>query len=257
MTYLCYCAGSILVTHDDHLPSGSRPPMPLQPWQVVTTIQDFRGNDCQVVRLSAPATDIQGYTMMELRHTFGRLSPQEYRLAGKGAELIYWDASTRYCGLCGSPTRWQTSISKQCTQCGKEMWPSPSVAIIVRVTRGQEILLVRARNFRGSHYGLVAGFVETGETLEESVHRELWEETRICIRHLRYFGSQPWPFPFGMMVGFTAEYESGTLQLQQSELSHGGWFTADHLPPIPDKASIARRLIDDWTDSLKSPHSHP
>ena len=142
--------------------------------------------------------------------------------------------------------RWQTDISKQCPECGKEWWPSLAVAIIVRITRGDEILLVHARNFRGPHYGLVAGFVETGETLEEAVRREVWEETRLHIRNLRYFGSQPWPFPCGLMVGFTADYAEGEIQLQREELGGGGWFRRDCMPQIPDRASIARRLIDDW-----------
>jgi NAD+ diphosphatase len=116
----------------------------------------------------------------------------------------------------------------------------------VRVTRGDEVLLVHAHNFRGTFYGLVAGFVETGETLEECVRREVWEETHLCIRNIRYFASQPWPYPSGLMVGFTAEYESGELKLQRSELAGGGWFRRDKLPEIPGPVSLARRLLDDW-----------
>ena len=115
-----------------------------------------------------------------------------------------------------------------------------------RILRDDQILLVHARNFRGPHYGLVAGFVETGETLEQAVEREVWEETRLRISNLRYFGSQPWPYPCGLMVGFTADYASGELHLQREELGGGGWFDRDHLPLLPDNASIARRLIDDW-----------
>ncbi|MBR1755750.1 MAG: NAD(+) diphosphatase [Bacteroidaceae bacterium] len=190
--------------------------------------------------------------------------------------------------------KFETEISKRCTNCGKELWPQLATAVIVRVTRysvpgkssvpgqgsvpsskssvpgqgsvpsskssepGQdsvlgglspeEVLLVRAHNFRGPHYGLVAGFVETGETLEEAVRREVREETGIEIANIRYFGSQPWPYPCGLMVGFTADYVSGDIRLQRSELSAGDWFTRDQLPPIPGKASIARRLIDDWLE---------
>jgi NAD+ diphosphatase len=144
-----------------------------------------------------------------------------------------------------------TEISKRCTNCGKEVWPQLATAVIVRVTRGgwgeaSSILLVHANNFRRPYYGLVAGFVETGETLEEAVRREVREETGLEINNIRYFGSQPWPFPCGLMVGFTADYVSGDVHLQRSELSSGGWFTRDQMPPIPGKSSIARRLIDDW-----------
>ena len=139
-----------------------------------------------------------------------------------------------------------TDISKKCTECGKEWWPSAATAIIVRIQRDNRILLVRARNFRGNHYGLVAGFLETGESLEQCVAREVREEVGINIKNLSYFGSQPWPYPFGLMVGFTAEYDGGELNLQKEELCEGNWFTRDNMPEIPDKASIARRLIDDW-----------
>ena len=139
-----------------------------------------------------------------------------------------------------------TDISTRCEECGKEVWPSLPTASIVLVHRGDEVLLVHARNFRGNFFGLVAGFVETGESLEEAVHREVLEETGLTITNLRYFGSQPWPYPSGLMVGFHADYVSGEIKLQKEELAAGQWFTKDNLPEIPEKLSIARRIIDDW-----------
>ena len=139
-----------------------------------------------------------------------------------------------------------TDISKRCEECGKEVWPSLATAIIVLVHRGDDVLLVHARNFRGNFFGLVAGFVETGESLEEAVHREVMEETGLTITNLRYFGSQPWPYPSGLMVGFHADYVSGEIKLQKEELAAGQWFGRDNLPEIPEKLSIARRIIDDW-----------
>ena len=110
------------------------------------------------------------------------------------------------------------------------------------------MLLVHAKNFKTDFYGLVAGFVETGETLEEAVHREVMEETGIKIKNVTYFSSQPWPYPSGLMVGFNADYVSGELRLQRSELSKGGWFSKNNLPTIPEKLSIARMLIDAWLE---------
>jgi NAD+ diphosphatase len=107
-------------------------------------------------------------------------------------------------------------------------------------------LLVRAKNFRRNYYGLVAGFVETGESLEECVAREVYEETGITITNIRYYGSQPWPYPMGLMVGFYADYVEGDVSLLDGELSEAAFFSRDHLPPIPEKLSMARRLIDNW-----------
>ena len=102
--------------------------------------------------------------------------------------------------------------------------------------------------FKLYYFVLVAGLVETGVLLLACVHREVMEETGLHITNLRYFASQPWPYPFGLMIGFTAEYESGTLTLQRSELNKGGWFSAEHMPAIPGRVSLARRLIDHWLE---------
>ncbi len=281
--WACLCAGDILLRREGadgafSLPYGDEPPVALQPWSNITTLKDLSLNSeiaLRVVRLDKPVVGVEGLEMMGLRKSHAVLSPEEYQLASKAAELIYWDQNTKYCGVCGAPNKWMTDISKKCPECGKEWWPSPSTAIIVRVCRMRqldnlqsdncgkgnaiqssncqssncqisEVLLVRARNFRSNHYGLVAGFLETGESLEECVERELREEVGIRIKNLKYFGSQPWPYPFGLMVGFTADYADGEIRLQKEELTEGGWFTRDNMPPIPDKASIARRLIDDW-----------
>ena len=256
--WACFCAGDILLRREGaegafSLPIGEEPPVKLQPWNVVTSVEmkdEHSSLILNVVRLDHPVTGVDALEMMGLRKTHALLSHEEYQLAGKAAELLYWDSNTKYCGVCGAPTRWMTPISKQCTECGKEWWPSVSTAIIVRITRetpdGSSILLVQAKNFRRPFHGLVAGFLETGESLEQCVAREVREEVGIRIKNLRYFASQPWPYPFGLMVGFTAEYDGGDIHLQKEELTQGGWFTRDNLPPIPDKASIARQLIDDW-----------
>lgn len=187
---------------------------------------------------------LENSQMVGLRASFDLLSAAHYAMAGKARELVHWDAQTHFCSVCGAPMRMKTDISKVCTCCGREIWPSPSPAVIVAITRGREIMLVQARNFRGDYLGLVAGFVETGETLEECVAREVMEETHLRIKNLRYFGSQAWPFPCNLMIGFTAEYAGGELELQRSELNKGGWYDIDDLPPVPGKVSLARRLID-------------
>lgn len=212
----------------------------------ITPLAD--GTPVKTLSIENPITESSQYEMCTLRTSYYKLPHDLYLKAGKCQELIYWDANTKYCGACGAPMEMHTDISKRCTRCNKEVWPHIATAIIVLIHRGDEVLLVHAKNFKSDFYGLVAGFVETGETLEEAVHREVMEETGITIKNLTYFGSQPWPYPSGLMIGFNADYVSGDIRLQHSELTKGDWFTKDNLPQIPEKLSIARMIIDNWLE---------
>lgn len=255
MKYFVFCQSDLVLEKTaDGYRIPTEPPTEIKEWTTVMNVDGHRAYRIDSPLTPEPSSPLSPltshlYEMSPLRQSFFKLSREDYLLAGKCHELLYWDQNTKYCGVCGSPMRFDTDISKKCTQCGKEVWPQLATAVIVRIRRGDEILLVHARNFRGDHYGLVAGFVETGETLEEAVHREVMEETGLHITNLRYFGSQPWPYPCGLMVGFTADYDSGKIHLQRAELTKGAWFDRDHLPEIPDKMSIARHLIDDWLNS--------
>lgn len=228
------------------IPCQENPPTETKPWTNILSVSPEGDIPVRTYRIDAPITDNPKYEMCGLRPSYYKLSPELYQKAGKCEELLYWDQNTKFCGVCGGPMKMHTDISKRCTDCGKEIWPSPATAIIVLIHRGDEVLLVHARNFRGNFFGLVAGFVETGESLEETVHREVMEETGLTITNLRYFGSQPWPYPCGLMVGFHADYVSGEIKLQEEELAAGRWFTKDNLPEIPEKLSIARRILDSW-----------
>ena len=228
------------------VPCRETPPTPVSEWTHIHEMSLFDGETYNAYALSAPVAEDERFAMVGLRASFDVLLHSQYLKAGKAQELIYWDKNSRFCPACGMPMDWHTNISKRCVGCGKEIWPTVATAIIVLISRGDEVLMVRARNFKGDYYGLVAGFVETGETLEECVEREVMEETGLRIRNIRYFASQPWPYPCGLMVGFTAEYESGEIKLQDSELSAGDFFSKDNLPNIPGKMSLARRLIDYW-----------
>lgn len=238
------------------VPTSEEPPIALKEWNYAHNITPLLddGIEIRAVMLdSMPSID--GYELCDLRASFYKLPYDIYLKAGKCQEILYWDQNTKYCGVCGAPMKMHTDISKRCTHCGKEVWPQLATAVIVLIHRKvkdiEEVLLVHAKNFRGDFYGLVAGFVETGETLEEAVHREVREETGLKITNLRYFGSQPWPYPCGLMVGFHADYLDGDIHLQREELSKGDWFNKDNLPTIPEKLSIARKLIDDWLVCIK------
>lgn len=232
------------------IPKAENPPIPVPTWTNVMEIGELDGHPVKAYSIDSPSIDAR-YEMCGLRSSYYKLSREFYLKAGKCAELLYWNQNTKFCGVCGAPMEMHTEISKRCTCCGKEVWPQLATAVIVLVHRGDEVLLVHARNFKTNFMGLVAGFVETGETLEEAVHREVKEETNLEITNLTYFGSQPWPYPCGLMVGFNADYVSGEIKLQTSELARGAWFRQDNLPTIPEKLSIARMLIDAWLEKSK------
>jgi len=139
--------------------------------------------------------------------------------------------------------------AKVCSKCGFRTYPRISPATITAVTPGNQILLARAKRFPSELYSVIAGFAEPGETLEECVKREIMEETGIDVKNIRYFGSQPWPFPDSLMIAFTADFEGGEIRIYKKELVDARWFTADALPKIPDKLSIARRLIDRFIEN--------
>lgn len=250
--YFIFCKGDILLTEDNQIPCGTEPPISLEPWQLLHHLPDLDGCSCYTTRIDTPVV-AEGWKMLGLRSSFDVLPAALYNMAGKAQEILYWDQNTKFCGVCGAPMKLHTDISKRCINCGKEVWPALATAIIVAITRNhnKEILLVQSNKFKKDYMGLIAGFVETGETLEECVAREVLEETQITIKNLKYFGSQPWPYPCGLMVGFTAEYNDGDLHLQRSELNKGGWFSKEDLPAIPGKVSLARRLIDHWLETTK------
>jgi len=193
----------------------------------------------------ADLTGVEG-VFHGLRGLLGHLGESWFRVAGLAWQIVYWDRIHQYCGLCGAGTV-PSSVerARHCNQCGQVYYPRIAPAVIVAVVRGDEILLGHAHRFpRGELYSVLAGFVEPGESLEECVRREVREEAGIELRNIRYFSSQPWPFPHSLMVGFTAEYAGGDVRVETSELRDVGWFGVHALPDIPDRRSISRELID-------------
>ncbi len=251
--YFVFCKEDVLLEKAPDggytIPLQEEPPTEIKPWTNILNITPLEGVEVKTYRIDYPITDDPRYEMCPLRQSYYKLSMPLYLKAGKCQELNYWDQNTKFCGICGAPMRMDTDISKKCTQCGKEVWPQLATAVIVLIHKGDEVLLVRAKNFKRDFFGLVAGFVETGETLEEAVAREALEETGVTITNIRYFASQPWPYPCGLMVGFNADYVSGDIHLQKSEIAKGGWFSKDNLPNIPEKLSIARMLLDAWLNT--------
>ena len=186
-----------------------------------------------------------GMAFEGLRQVYGRLDEDLFWIAARAVQIIDWDRTHQFCGRCGVPLRTQTDErAKACPQCGLLHFPRLAPAIIVLVERGNQLLLARSRHFMPGMYSVLAGFVEPGESLEEAVVREVKEEVGIEIKDIKYFGSQPWPFPHSLMIGFTAAYAGGEISLDDKEIEDAGWFTVEKLPRIPGKISIARKLID-------------
>ena len=188
---------------------------------------------------------------INVRHLYRTSNENLFSLAGLGRQIADWDRTFRYCGKCGSLTEnHPEERAKICPACGHTSYPKISPAMICAVTKGNEILLARGSKFTQPVYSVLAGFVEPGETLEETVSREVMEETGISVKNIKYFGNQPWPFSSSMMIAFTAEYESGDIKIDNKEILDAGWFTPDNLPMLPTPYSIARRLIMNFVENM-------
>jgi len=200
---------------------------------------------CYTGEVAEGTTPPTGMSFEGLRQVYGRLDENLFWIAARAVQIIDWDRTHRFCGRCGIELKMKTTErAKECPQCGLLHFPRLAPAIIVLVERGNELLLARSRHFLPGMYSVLAGFVEPGESLEEAVVREVKEEVGMDVKDIKYFGSQPWPFPHSLMIGFTATYAGGQISLDDSEIEEAGWFTADNLPRIPGKISIARKLID-------------
>lgn len=185
------------------------------------------------------------FSFYNLRTLYGLIEEALLWVAGRAFQLLQWDNSSKYCGRCGSQTKFKLDENgKECPNCNLLIFPRISPAIIVGVLKENQILLANGTRFPSSLYSLLAGFVEPGETLEECIRREVKEEVGIEIKNIRYFSSQSWPFPDSLMCGFLADYTSGEISIDKTELNDAKWFTSDNLPPVPGKISIARKIID-------------
>jgi NAD+ diphosphatase len=199
------------------------------------------------VELAADFEPPRGLSLLGLRSLYDRVPDEVFALAGRAAQIVAWDRDHQYCGRCGTHTEpVPGERARQCPVCGLISYPRLSPAIIVLIERGEEILLARGHQFAPGRFGIVAGFVEPGESLEEAVQREIREEVNLDVSDITYFGSQPWPFPHGIMIGFRAQYAGGDISLEDGELAEAGWYGIETLPTVPQKLSIARRLIDAW-----------
>jgi NAD+ diphosphatase len=247
--WFVFRGADVLIVEDDSspIPVASR----LSDLKEQTLSQHFLGmlvgRQAYAVEVPAEIEPPSGLRFEGLRALYGLVSEPVFALAGRAGQILEWERTHRFCGRCGTPTeRAPGERAMRCPACGLLSFPRLSPAVITLVERGNEVLLARGVNFPAAFYSTLAGFVEPGESLEEAVRREIFEEVGVRVKNVTYFGSQPWPFPHSLMIGFLAEYESGEIKLDEREILDAAWFTPTELPRLPGKISIARRLIDTY-----------
>ena len=251
--WLMFVGGKLLLPADELLPLE---PLSSAAFEADAVSRHFLGRldglDCWAAHLhSAPP----GWREVPLRSAMMQFSAPLAGLAGRAAQVLEWDRTHRYCGVCGTPTELQPGErARRCPACGQASYPrlSPAMmALVWRADRGRpELLLARAPHFAPGMFSALAGFVEAGESLEDCVHREVQEEVGLQVHHLRYYGSQSWPFPTRLMVAFTAQWAGGEIVPQPGEIEEAGWFPLDALPKIPPRFSISGHLIRDTVQAL-------
>lgn len=208
------------------------------------------------VCLREDATLPEGRVVANVRGLYGRIPEEDLAIASFAVRMIGSAAANRFCGRCGHATQpVRSERAWKCPACGLVVYPRISPAIIVLIIRGEEILLARSPRFPAGMHSVIAGFTEPGETLEHAVCREVREEVGIAIKNIRYFASEPWPFPDSLMIAFVADYATGEITIDNNEIISAGWFSRDNLPGLPARMSIARALIDWWVKSEEIPVS--
>jgi NAD+ diphosphatase len=215
---------------------------------------ELDGLACFSAQLSADVQAPAGTQFHPIRALFGRLSDAWMMLAGNALQIVEWDRTHQFCGACAGPTEVHpSSRANTCPRCKLDFFPRIAPAMIVVVERGPEILLARSPHFPPGIFSALAGFVDPGESVEDAVAREVREEVGVEVENPRYFGSQPWPFPNSLMLGFHADYRSGEIAIDGHEIEDAGFFHVDALPKMfPGNLSISQWLIRDFVRRLGS-----
>ena len=203
---------------------------------------------CWSGELAPDAEAPSGMWFRDLRMLYGQLPPELHEVASRAVQIMDWDRGHQFCGACGAPTRTSESErARVCERCAAVYYPRLAPSMIVAVERDDRILLARAKQFPRGIYSVLAGFVEPGESVEETVAREVFEETAVEVEDVRYFGSQPWPYPHSLMLGFQARWRAGEIQVDGIEIEAADWFAADDMPmTFPGSVSISQWLIRDF-----------
>jgi len=197
-----------------------------------------------------------GSSWENLRTLFSVLDDAQFGIAGRALQIVDWDRTHQFCGRCGTPTEHKHDERvRVCPSCRLSAYPRVAPAIMALIRRGREVLLGRGPHFPRGMYSALAGFAGPGESLEQCLMREVAEEVNVSVGNIRYFASQPWPFPHSLMIAFTCDWTGGEIRPDPSEIEHAAWFDVFQLPRLPSKISIARALIDGVTEEMRQAHS--
>jgi NAD+ diphosphatase len=208
------------------------------------------GEDCFALHAGRSVVK-EPWSVQGLRALHGHFDDATFAVAGRAIQIATFGVTHRFCGGCGGATVTVVGEhSVRCDACALAFYPRIAPAIIVLVRRGDHALLARAPRFPPGMYSTLAGFVEPGESLEETLIREVREEVGVEVTNVRYFGSQPWPFPHSLMVGFVADHAGGEIRVDGVEIVDAEWFLPRSLPTVPPRSSIARKLIDAWVEEV-------
>lgn len=201
---------------------------------------------CRSIWVDKDTAPVDGYSFKNLRVLFGAMDEQLLSVAGRAFQIAEWARTHRYCGACAQPMHLVPGERcYKCAVCESMHYPRISPAMMVLIKKGDAILLARHTASPGNRFSPLAGFLEAGESIEDAVHREVFEEVGLKIDHLKYFGSQSWPFPHSLMIAFTAEYVSGEITVDQNEIAEAHWFGPHHrLPEYAVGVSISGALIN-------------
>ncbi|RUO36719.1 NAD(+) diphosphatase [Aliidiomarina shirensis] len=237
----------ILVADDENAPAIPFLPsheVPGSEVEYTAKIGDYQGEPAFMLMQKEPELKLSGFSWQPLRNTLARSDADLFALGGRACQIQHFLTTHQYCGRCGSLTvQDRDELAVICPECEFQCYPRISPCIIVGIYRDDEILLARGVRHPEGLYSVLAGFVESGESLEQCLHREVYEEAGIQVTDLRYIASQTWPFPHSLMAGFIARYAGGELKIDPSELIAGDWFKIDDLPRIPPPGTIAGKLI--------------
>ena len=199
---------------------------------------------CLTCEIDESLVDYNIFQLVSLYNILGHVEKSLFLLIGQAFQILCWSMEHQFCGKCGNkmiPHEYERAMC--CSICKSQVYPRISPCVIVLVTRGEQFLLARNINFPQPMFSTLAGFLEAGESVENALHREVEEEVDLKIKNISYYGSQPWPFPSQLMLGFYAQYCSGEIKCNPKEIAEASWYSRKNLPMIPPASSIAGELI--------------